>query len=542
MTRLSRRCAAIVASLVLGGTASATEPVLGTVSFPNSGAPAAQEDFIRGVLYLHSFEYGTAAAAFRRAQSIDPDFAMAYWGEAMTRHHSLWRNQDTEGAQAILRRLGATAEERAGKAQTAREQGYLHAVESLFGMTPDTAQMPKLERDVYYRDTMRKLHETYPEDLEARAFYGLSILGVGSVAREFATYMKAAAVVTPVWEANRTHPGAAHYLIHAYDDPIHAVLGLPMARAYGEIATDASHAQHMVSHIYMALGMWDETAAANVIAMEVEARNANDDFSRPSWHYRYWLHYGRLQQGRLAEARAILKTARKRLNNPEPNAAEVAYYGAMVARYLIDTELWAEAADWDMPANVPATTQYAFAQALAASNQGNLQQAREWLAMLKPADEGSRELQLGDQEIEILRLQATGVLAAAEGKPAVALQHAQKAAAIQASIPYQYGPPRIPKPTGELVGDLLLAQAQYAQAAAAYEGQLSLSQLRTNSLLGLAKASAALDDERKTQDATAALSAIWHQADPGSPMATALQQFPQPAVAANQTAGAAKGR
>ena len=237
-------------------TSPAREVVLGTIDFPTSGTPDAQDAFIRGVLYLHSFEYAPAAVAFREAQTIEPRFAMAYWGEAMTNHHSLWRVQHVEAAQAILNKLGKTSDERAERAGTQREKDYLRAVEVLFGMAEETRGLGKLERDVHYRNAMKRVHEEYPDDMEARAFYGLSILGVGSADREYSTYMKAAAVLTPVWDSNHSHPGAAHYLIHSYDDPVHAILGLPMARVYEKIAVGAAHAQHMTSHIYIALGLW----------------------------------------------------------------------------------------------------------------------------------------------------------------------------------------------------------------------------------------------------------------------------------------------
>ena len=134
---------------------------------------------------------------------------MAYWGEAMTQHHSLWRVQDLEAAQTVLKRLGATPGKRAQKAPTQRERDYLRAVEVLFGLDERTRGLEKLERDIHYRNEMKRLHIAYPDDLEARAFYGLSILGVGSANRDYATYMKAAAVLTPAWDANHDHPVAA---------------------------------------------------------------------------------------------------------------------------------------------------------------------------------------------------------------------------------------------------------------------------------------------------------------------------------------------
>src|SRR5213083_667257 len=111
----------------------AAQNMYGEVAFANSGAAAAQPPFLRGLALLHDFEYPLAANSFRQAQKIDPDFVMAYWGEAMTYTHPVWYQQDLPAARAVLQRLGATAEERAAKAKSDRERAYLQAVEILYG-------------------------------------------------------------------------------------------------------------------------------------------------------------------------------------------------------------------------------------------------------------------------------------------------------------------------------------------------------------------------------------------------------------------------
>jgi tetratricopeptide (TPR) repeat protein len=493
----------------------AREAVLGTLDFPTSAGPDAQEAFIRGVLYLHSFEYAPAAVAFRKAQAIEPDFALAYWGEAMTHHHSLWTVQHLKDARTVLERLGETRPERAKKAPTQREKAYLRAAEVLFGMTETTRGLGKLERDVHYRNEMKRVHEAYPNDLEARAFYGLSILGVGSANREYATYMKAAAVVTPVWDANHSHPGAAHYLIHSYDDPVHAILGLPMARAYEKVAVSAAHAQHMTSHIYVALGLWKEVARANVTALRVESAKTDGEGSRSreAWHHRYWLHYGRLQRGQLEEAREMLKMAHERIAS-DPLPREPSYYGAMYARYLIDTESWGEADGWLAPENVDIQIpHYHFARAFAAAKLGELDAAREHMAQIRIGGHGNPEIVLAQKEVDILKLEVEAVIALAEEKGEKALELARRATEMQASMPFRYGPPRISKPTGELLGDVLSALGDDEQAVLAYQNQLSLSQRRSNSLLGLARASARAGDDATSMEAYEALAEIWDDAD-----------------------------
>ena len=168
----------------------------------------AQPHFIEGVLYLHSFEYEQARASFRRAQQIDNDFVMAYWGETMTYHQSIWGVQDQEAGKAVLRRLSSTPEL---KAPTPREKAYVRATELLFGTVKESKDRSKPEREILYREAMRQLHEAYPDDYEAASFYGLSILGAGKKNRDFVTYMRAAGILIEVWDANRMHPGAAHY-------------------------------------------------------------------------------------------------------------------------------------------------------------------------------------------------------------------------------------------------------------------------------------------------------------------------------------------
>lgn len=495
---------------------SAQELTLGEVDFPTSGAPEAQKEFIQGMLYMHSFEFEPAAVAFRKSQAIDPDFAMAFWGEAMTNHHSLWRAQNQQAAQDVLNRLGKTSAERAAKAPTRREKDFVHAAEILFGMTEETQGLDKLERDVHYRNAMKRVHMNYPDDLEARVLYGLSILGVGSANREYATYMQAAAIITPVWDANHSHPGAAHYLIHSYDDPVHAILGLPMARAYEKIAVDAAHAQHMTSHIYVALGLWDDMIGANVTALSVESAKTVGEGprSREAWHHRYWLHYGRLQQGRLDEAREMLTMAREWISdNPLPR--EPAYYGAMYARYLIDTELWVEADKWLAPDSVYVPTpHYYFAQAYAAAQIGHLEEARGLLPRIQMGGkEANPEIILSQKEVDILKLEVRSVIAMKEGDGDKAVTMAREAAEMQASLPFRYGPPRISKPTAELLGDILYDLGNNAGAILAYKDQLSRSKLRTNSLIGLARAAARIGDDTTSLEAYGSLANIWHSAD-----------------------------
>ena len=314
-------------------TSAGPDAALGDIRFPNSGSKPAQPAFIRGVLLLHSFEFDDAAGFFREAQRLDPGFALAYWGEAMTHNHPLWREQNRDAARAALARLAATPEARQAKAPTERERGYLRAIERLYG------EGDKVERDIAYSDAMGDLAKRFPDDLEARAFHALSILGTAQGIRDFAVYMRAASIGEEVFAANPRHPGAAHYLIHSYDDPVHAPLGLRAAQVYARIAPAASHAQHMISHIYVALGDWAQAVDANVKAVEVSAeRRAAKGLGVDSLNYHalHWLAYSYLQLGRFDEARARLdQMTSAALESGSPRA--LWHHAQMRANWIVET-------------------------------------------------------------------------------------------------------------------------------------------------------------------------------------------------------------
>ncbi len=306
--------------------------ILGVLDFPNSGAEAAQDAFTRGVLLLHSFEFDDSRAAFLEAQAIDPGFVMAIWGEAMTLNHPLWEVQSRSEALGVLDKLPPEDERNI----TAQEQAFLDAVMILYGYGEDNPG-DKRRRDIAYMQAMKRMHEAWPDDLEAASFYALSLLG-SVYERDFRTYMRAAAVLEEVFAKQPRHPGAAHYLIHSYDDQVHAPLGLRAARVYATIAPAASHAQHMISHIYTSLGMWDEVVAANITAVRVSEeamQRAGKPVANRSKHAMHWLQYALLQQGLYGEARKtmdVMKQDREELNNANQNS----HYALFRASYLAD--------------------------------------------------------------------------------------------------------------------------------------------------------------------------------------------------------------
>ncbi|MCZ6853288.1 MAG: hypothetical protein O7G86_05140, partial [Gammaproteobacteria bacterium] len=238
---------------------------VGALSFPNSGAPEAQAHFLRGVGILHSFGWKQAIIEFKAAQALDPDFALAYWGESLCYNHPLIREQDLDTPRAVLNRLAPTLDERLSMARTDRERGFMLAVEALFFGEGNTG-----ERRLAYMEAMRTLHDNYPDDDEVAAFYAVSLLSAAGPAggEGHRLNVLAGSIGLEISARNPRHPGAVHYTIHAFDDPVHAPLALPADWVFADIAAAVSHARHMPTHIFIQHGMWEQVSLSNQSAYE----------------------------------------------------------------------------------------------------------------------------------------------------------------------------------------------------------------------------------------------------------------------------------
>ena len=481
-------------------------PRLGVAQFPTTAPPAAQAEFMKGLLYLHSFEYQAAERAFRAAEALAPDFAMAYWGEAMTYNHGVWNEQDAGSARGALERLGPTAEARRAKAGTSREQGYLAAVEALYG------EGPKPGRDTLYAAAMGLVVRENPSDLEAKAFYALALLSLNQGVRDTTTYLRAAPYVDTVFRANPNHPGAAHYLIHAYDDPIHASLGLAAARSYSRIAPDAAHAQHMTTHIFMALGMWDDVVAQNEIAVGLTATTPG--------HYTSWLLYGLLEQGRYETAEQLLGRVR---GNQGGGTLRGQYteLARMRAHYLLHAENWRSPVNgWKLDPDrmtLPGQITDAYADGVIAYRRrdpARLTRAASEVGRLVEAEGADRAP--GDPELGQARVMAKelgGMLLFLSDRRDEAVRVLREATAIEDALPMEYGPPAIIEPSHEVLGTMLL-EMRPAEALREFERALVLAPGRSRALIGLTRSAIAVGDKPAAAAAMDRLGLNWRRADP----------------------------
>jgi hypothetical protein len=305
-----------------------------------------------------------------------------------------------------------------------------------------------------------------------------------------------------VFDANPAHPGAAHYIIHAFDDPVHAPLGLDAARAYSEIAPDAAHAQHMTSHIFVAMGMWDDVVAANIRARNVQdARSAElGRHANACGHYGSWLHYGWLMRGDIDDAERGMTECQALVTSGAATPPEISYFVAMRARHVLDTRDWEAAerlsADVDHPG-------FHFVTAYATLQRGDAAAATEILRTLRRTVGSSPEPRA---RIMMLELEALLALEAGDGAGALALM--EQATAIEEGLPFEFGPPASLKPPHELLGEIASAVGDHEVALAAFRGSLAFTPERTPSLEGLVAAARAVGRTTVAQDAQARLDHI----------------------------------
>src|SRR5438270_10399494 len=332
-----------------------TETQLGTVHFPVSCAASVQHPFQRGVALLHSFWYEEAEKEFLDIAKDDPKCAMAHWGVAMSVWHQLWNQPDAKviarGAKEIK------AGQKLQKTATAREKAYLAAAKAFYS---GSKKRDYKTRAAAYSAAMKNAYDTYPDDHEAAAFYALSLLA----SNENMDHRKqAAAVLEKLFATEPDHPGVAHYLIHTYDTPEMAELGIPAARRYAQIAPAAPHALHMPSHIFARVGLWQDDINSNLASIAATRKTAAMHMGGAGhqFHAMDFLFYAYMQSGRDAGAKALIEEIRAMPNQHDdmygkgydPHAAALAHLSAL---YPIEMHDWAAAAALP-PAKVEGTAE-----------------------------------------------------------------------------------------------------------------------------------------------------------------------------------------
>jgi tetratricopeptide (TPR) repeat protein len=497
-------CSSLVALTALAGAAFAdddqshhheglTTSQLGTVTFPVSCAVSVQKPFERGVALLHSFWYEEAEKEFTRIAVDDPHCAMAHWGIAMSLWHQLWNNPD---AKMVQRGLDEVHEAKTTDGPvTPREKAYITAIAAFYS---DSKRLNHEARAKAYSDAMQKVYESYPDDHEATVFYALSLLA--SEPHDDATFAnrkQAAAILEKLFATEPDHPGVAHYLIHSYDKPQLAQLGLPAARRYAQIAPSAPHALHMPSHIFARVGLWQDDINSNLASIAATRKTAAMHMGGEGhqFHAMDFLFYAYMQSGRDADAKALIEEIRAMPNKKDdmygkgydPHAAALAHLSAL---YPIEMHDWPTAAALP-PVEVAGTAEYSmiyWARAIGSAHLHKPDDVRKDLAEI----ERIHKKQVAEKSdfadaVEDDRKVAEAWLAFAEGKDGDAVEALRPIAAKEDSLGDE--PEGIP--AREMMADILLEAKRPQQALAEYQTDLKLHPNRFDGLYGAARAAEA---------------------------------------------------
>jgi len=483
-----------------------TPDQVGTVHFPVSCSASAQKPFERGVALLHSFWYEEAEKEFRQIAQQDSHCAMAHWGIAMSLWHELWNHPD---AKVLARGLGeckaglkseVTGHRSSTKATSspeardalAREVAYLDAI-CAFYRGPQKRDYQT--RAKAYSDAMKKVYESYPEDHEAAAFYALSLLAAEPDNDEsFANRKAAAAILEKLFAIEPDHPGVAHYLIHSYDKPQLAQLGLPAARRYAKIAPAAPHALHMPSHIFARLGLWQEDIESNLASIAATRKTAAMGMGGEGhqFHAMDFLVYAYLQSGREADAQKIIDEVKTMppMHDMYGMGFDPRTYALteFPATYDLELRHWNDAAELAPVQGAPEGDESVtyWARAIGAARSGNPGQARKDLeriaAIRKDLLAAGKPLfaEAAGQDYQ----EAHAWILHAEGKDDEAIASLRTLADKNDKLGDEPGG----IPAREMLADLLLEAKRPEQALAEYQTDLKLYPNRFNGLYGAARA------------------------------------------------------
>jgi hypothetical protein len=478
----------------------------GTVSFGLACSDQVRADFNLALALLHSFEYSEAEKVFVKVADNDPQCVMTYWGIAMSNFHPLWSPPDTselvKGSRVIALARSLITD------KTSRESDYIEAVAAIYDQWNVLDHKTRLAK---FEIATHDIYQKYPEDDEAAVFYALA-LGAAADPKDksFQKQRKAAEILKPIFLKKPNHPGVAHYLIHLYDYPEIASEGLSAARKYAAIASASAHAQHMPSHIFTRLGLWDESIQSNINSISAAQCYAEQSGLKGHWdeelHGLDYLIYAHLQKGEDEEAKRRLDYLND-IKEVSPINFKSAYsFAAGSARYAIERK------DWDAAANVQLvpnsfpwekfpweSANLNFARFLGAIHTKKVSLAKQELnnlelryrLLLERKDSYKANLVL----IQVKAAQAW--LRYSEGDNTNALKLMEEAANMEEATAKHPVTPGEIIPARELLGDLYLAMKKYQEARREYEADLKKHPNKFNDLYGVGLASVRVGDRAK---------------------------------------------
>jgi tetratricopeptide (TPR) repeat protein len=470
-----------------------TEEEVGSVKFSTGCSRAVENNFNRAVALLHSFQYEQVQHAFEDIAKQDPTCAMAQWGIAMSRFHSLWNNGDLAAGRAALQKAQELA--LTNRNTTPREHGYIDALAEVYREDGK----PQLAHDQGFEQKMGALQAAYPSDDEAAVFHALA-LDISALPgdKTFANQRKCGEILEPIFARLPNHPGAAHYLIHCYDNPVLAEKGLSAARVYAKIAPASPHANHMPSHIFTRLGLWDESIASNLkskeLATNAESASTTGEARDQRLHAMDYLEYAYLQSGRVKQARAVLDEMES-LKRVDGVTVTSGYANAAIpARYAIELHDWNSASELKPGAGSAYTQAISWAAiGLGSARSGNLDRAAIAEKTLASLVDAASKLNndYWAKQIEVQRREVSAWIFEKHSHPIDAIAMMRSAADLEDSMEKDGVSPGPLTPAREMLAGMLAIENRPADSLTEYQAALKVAPNRFNAVYGAACAAEA---------------------------------------------------
>jgi tetratricopeptide (TPR) repeat protein len=483
----------LVSSCVATATSSG-EASLGQVHFANTCKPQVQVRFLEGIALLHSFEFPEAEQAFGQVETEDPKCVIAAWGMALSK-------TQRSGAGAPQKDLAAGWGQLqpwlAVKAGSEREQMYMDAVHVMYeGYDKTTANV----REQKYLARMEEIRRKYPEDINASLFYAIGVAFNAGSGREGLEHRRQAlAILLPIFQKYPQNPGAAHYIIHAADTAELAPEALPAAREYAKIAPDSPHALHMPSHIFKRLGYWQESISTNQASARVAAEwiKTGRDGKFDELHALNNMEYGYLQLGQDQKAlRLIDEMVPVAETVPDPwIPVDARIY------YDLETHDWTDAVKIEPPSASKFEENFDayWIQTIAAARLGDSHKAEQTLEQYRRSSADWDKSHGWGDVLGLALAEAESWTMFSEGKRDDAVAHLKSIAQYEQDHPMYYSD-ILPRPSSEMLGDMLSEMGRPTEALAAYQTALHLAPNRLDSLLGAMKAAANTGDAQLADD------------------------------------------
>ena len=474
-----------------------TEEEIGSVHFTTSCSASLESSFNGAVALLHSFQYEQTRQTFTDISSKDPQCAMAQWGIAMSHYHGLWGNGDLAAGRNAIHKAQQIAA--ANPKTTPREIAYIEALAEIYREDGKD----EFAHARVFEQKMRAVQTAYPDDDEAAVFHALTLdIAALPTDKTFANQRACGEILEPIFAKHPHHPGVAHYIIHCYDNPVLAQQGLTAARAYAKIAPASAHANHMPSHIFTRLGLWDESIISNLksaeLAANAERTSLNGEGRDQRLHAMDYLEYAYLQSGRVKLAKDVVDQM-----NALPPATGMTLTSdyataAIPVRYAIELGDWNQGSGLKVREDGVPWAQAITWTAIGVSNarSGNLVRASEaekTLASLRDATSKRNNTYWGNQ-IEVQRLEVAAWIAEKSGKGAEAISTMRSAAELEESMNKDAVTPGAVVPAREMLAQLLSLEKQPRQSLTEYEAVLKIAPNRFNALYGAASAAEAAGD------------------------------------------------